>query len=175
MWKKSAICSHGGKRPSTYLLEHLVDVCKSSAVEVAVAVHREAVLVRARRHLEDGILHCGEFALNLDIITVVNVSFEVCTITQCSDLRRQVGESAENIDGLIVTTLEHEPPRRFWQTRQQNEDDDSEQDLECNGESPCDFAGFCERHAEINPVTDHDTEDDESAFNHDHLAATMGL
>jgi hypothetical protein len=58
--------------PSTathrYLLEHLIDVCEDSAVQVPVVVHGEAVSEAALRHLNDGILDGVELALDLRIV-----------------------------------------------------------------------------------------------------------
>jgi hypothetical protein len=134
-------CKHDYR--CTYLLEHLVDIGQRRAVKVAVAVHLEALAEAALGHLEDDVLDCLEFRTNPLV------------------LHWQVTQSCQNLVSLIVAALEYQPTRRFGQSRKQDEDEDGQDDLESDGEAPGDGAGLEEGEAEIDPVAEHYTKDDE--------------
>lgn len=52
-----------------YLLEHLIDICQNSAMQVPVPVAFEAVCKGASRHFEDSIFHGLKFTLNSGVLT----------------------------------------------------------------------------------------------------------
>jgi len=85
------------------------------------------------------------------------------------------------------------PAWRLWESRNDGDDEQREQYLECNGEAPGDGRGLKERETQVYPVAYHYAKDDQSAlglsadrstfkrsltgptFDHDHLSASMGL
>jgi len=142
---------------SLYLLEHLVDIGQHRAMKVAVSVHLEAVSKATACHFQGDIFNGLEFGLDLLVG------------------RRKVAECSQDVQSLVFATLQHQPTRTLGKTRNQSEDEESENDLESNGEAPGDTAGFEEREAEIEPVTQHDTKDNHRTLNHDHLASAMRL
>ena len=126
------------------LLEHLVDVGEHGTMEVTILAHGEQILEAALLHLEHDVLDGTKFVLDEGVVG------------------RETAESAEHAHGLVFLTLEDEPTWRFGQLHDRGDDDHGEEDLEGNGESPRDTAGFGVVEAKIDPVTDADTASDQS-------------
>lgn len=119
-------------------------------MQSAVLVAGEEIGKGALAHLERGLLDGLE--LVLDVLVVLG----------------QVGDAGNDFAGLGVTSLEDEPARRLGQEHDEGENEEAEDDLESQGESPRDRA-WREGEAEIDPVGNHDTARDEGTLNHDQL------
>lgn len=142
---------------STDLLKHLVEVTQNGAVEVAILVELEAIRERARSHLEGCILHGCKFRLDLGVVFW------------------EVQEGGEHFEGFIVPAPEDQPPRRLGEAWNGEGDEEGQDDLEGDGESPGDSGWLEEREAKVDPVAYHHAKDDQGTFYHHHLPAAMGL
>jgi hypothetical protein len=111
-------------------------------MKVAIAVELEALPESTLGHFKHNILNSPEFGLNLLVFA------------------RQIAQRSEHVQSVFISALQNKPARRFRESWNQTQDENGENDLEADGEAPGDAAGFEEREAEIDPVTQHDAEDD---------------
>lgn len=137
------------------LLEHLVDVGDDCTVESAVVVGMEQLAVSTLAHLHGSILDGLEFIVDL-LVSNVNV---------CN--------GSDNFSSLIFATLENEPSRRLRQAKDKGKNEDAEDNLEGQGESPSNRTGG-KRQAKIDPIRNHDAARDEGTFNHDEFSSLVG-
>lgn len=113
----------GDEVDTANLLEHLVDVAEGGTVEVAVLVHGEEVAEASLGHLFDRLLHDNVFVLAVLIIL------------------GQVGDGGDDFLGLLVAVLENQPARRLGQVPDKGQDEETEENLQSQRETPCDGAG----------------------------------
>ena len=126
-------------------------------MKIAIPVELESIREASLGHLEHRVLDSPELVLHLWIIL------------------GRIIQGAQDLERLRFSALQREPSWRFRQTRNQEADEERQEDLESDGETPGDGRWIQEREAEINPVRQHDAKDDERAFDHDHLASTVGF
>ena len=138
----SASASPPKSPAKTYLLEHLVNISKRRAVEIPVAVHLEALSESTSGHLEYNVLYSLQFSDNLLVFLW------------------QVAESSQNLPSFVVSSLQNEPTRTFRQSGDEDQDEDGKDDLESNREAPGNRARLEERESKVEPITQHDTEND---------------
>lgn len=146
----------GDQVDTGYLLEHLVDVGKDHTVEVSVLVHCEQVLELPLGHFKHSILDGGELVLDVRVIG------------------RSLVESDQDLESLLFATLQDEPSGRFRKAQDGHEDDQREDDLEGDRETPCNL-GVDEGEAKVEPVTKSDTCRNQRTFNHDQLPTSVRL
>lgn len=141
---------------SRNLLEHLVDVSKQGAVQVAMAAHGEQIAECTLGHLKDSVLDLVELVVDYLVVDV------------------RIVQGGKNLPGLVLSPLENEPPGRLGEGPDEAEDKDAEDDLEGQRESPRHGTGG-EGKPQINPVRYHDSAGDQGALDHDEFTALVSM
>jgi hypothetical protein len=100
------------------LLVHLVDVGEDNSVELAVFGHLEQAAVRALGHLNDSLLDIVELGDDVGVVAV------------------QVVDVFQDFEGFFFSALHDEPTGALWQVQDHAKDDQTEEDLEGQRESP---------------------------------------
>lgn len=80
----------------------------------------------------------------------------------------QITQGSQDLDSLIFLSLENEPARRLGKRKNSHKNNDSEDNLESERETPRDARGLEKGEAEVEPVRETDTAGDKSTFDHDH-------
>ena len=94
-------------------------------------------------------------------------------------LHWEVVNLAHDLDGFALASPLQEPTWRFWEPEQKNDDRDSKDELDSDGETPCDLT-TCKAHSKIKPVGERDANTNEQDFPRDEtasdfLATELGL
>lgn len=88
-------------------------------MEFPVLAHIEQTSVRTLRHFLDGFLNRSELIHNIRVVTWLFIKV------------------FKDFQSLIVAALHHQPPRRFGQVHNRDENHHREEDLEGQWETPC--------------------------------------
>ena len=103
------------------LLVHLIDISQDHAVEFAIIGHLEQAAVGALGHLNDGLLDIVKFGDDGGVVA------------------RLVIDTFQYFERLLFLALHDEPSRAFREIHDHAEDDETEEDLEGERESPSDL------------------------------------
>lgn len=161
------------------MLEHLIDIRQNHSVKFAIFTHVKQTSEAPLGHLYNGLFDAVELCLDGRISA------------------RLLIESLQDFQGFVFSAIHDKPSRRFGEIEDRNKDNNREENLERQGESPSNFtiANKCEAFAKmlavwiscasenpgkmrltvVDPIAEANAAGDERTFDHDQFSSIRRL